>query len=317
MDDRTRAVCAVAAEQSGIVARFQLLELGLTPAHARRDLENGRWHQILPGVYATFTGPIPPIGRVWAAVLYAGRGAAVTRRSALWLAGVVDDPPDTVQVAVPPQRRVRRQAGIRVFRSAELLQRAAIGALPRLRVEPALLDQLGSETAEGAVDLVLRAIQRRTTTAPRLRTAVELRTRQRWRRLVAEVLDDAGEGVQSPLERRYLVAVERGHRLPAGERNRIERAASGAAAYRDVRYRPWNVVVELDGREAHPIAGAFRDLRRDNAATVAGESVLRYGWRDVVGRPCVVAAQVGAVLRFRGWPGSPTPCGRGCAARAA
>ena len=32
-----RAVCALAAEQSGIVARVQLLELGLTPAHARRD----------------------------------------------------------------------------------------------------------------------------------------------------------------------------------------------------------------------------------------------------------------------------------------
>ena len=44
-------------------------------------------------------------------------------------------------------------------------------------------------------------------------------------------------------------------------------------------------------------------MRRDNAAAVDGRTVLRYGWADVAGRPCEVAAQVADVLRAAGWRG--------------
>jgi hypothetical protein len=39
---------------------------------------------------------------------------------------------------------------------------------------------------------------------------------------------------------------------------------------------------------------------------------LRYGWRDVVGDPCGVAAQVAVLLTARGWSGTPQPCGATC-----
>ncbi len=74
--------------------------------------------------------------------------------------------------------------------------------------------------------------------------------------------------------------------------------------------------MELDGREAHPEDQAFRDYRRDNHAAVAGEAVLRYGWRDVVGRPCEVALQVGQVLALSGWQGPLVGCRPGCHAAA-
>ena len=38
--------------------------------------------------------------------------------------------------------------------------------------------------------------------------------------------------------------------------------------------------------------GPFRDMRRDNSATTDGLATLRYGYRDVFGSPCEVAAQV-------------------------
>ncbi len=72
------------------------------------------------------------------------------------------------------------------------------------------------------------------------------------------------------------------------------------------------MVVELDGRAAHPITEAFRDLRRDNSLVLAGETVLRFGWVDVATRPCAVAGQVGQVLRRGGWAGRPRPCGPRC-----
>ncbi len=54
-------------------------------------------------------------------------------------------------------------------------------------------------------------------------------------------------------------------------------------------------------------------MHRDNRLVVAGDVVLHFGWRDVIGRPCEVAAQVTQVLRVRGWTGSPRACGPSCA----
>lgn len=44
-------------------------------------------------------------------------------------------------------------------------------------------------------------------------------------------------------------------------------------------------------------------MKRDNRSTVAGAWTLRYGWWDVLERPCLVASEVGAVLSQRGWTG--------------
>jgi len=75
-----------------------------------------------------------------------------------------------------------------------------------------------------------------------------------------------------------------------------------------VRYDPFRLVVELDGRVGHEGMGRFRDMRRDNGSTVAGDATLRYGWADVVGRRCQVAGQVGSVLTARGWTGRLRRC---------
>jgi hypothetical protein len=167
---------------------------------------------------------------------------------------------------------------------------------------------------EQMLGLVLQVTQRRLTTADRLRSALARRSRHRWRALLAEVLAEADDGVASALEHRYFRDVERAHGLPRGERNRPEPRPDVATGnwYRDVRYSRWATVAELDGRTAHPDERAFRDLRRDNAATVQGEAVLRFGWHDVAGRPCLVAQQVASVLRGRGWPGTPRKCAPGC-----
>ncbi len=137
---------ALADVQSGIVSRQQLVGLGLTPTEAKANLITGRWRRMLPGVYATFTGPVDAIGRSWAAVLYAGSGAAVAGRAALWLWSLVNEPPDLLTIAVPETRRVRGQPGVRVERRRGLNIAAApslrhpSAVPPRLRLEEALLD---------------------------------------------------------------------------------------------------------------------------------------------------------------------------------
>jgi very-short-patch-repair endonuclease len=286
---------------------------------AKAYLTTGRWQRMLPGVYATFTGPIGTHSRIWAAILYAGAGAAASHGTALWLWQILDDAPTVIDVVVPESRRVLRRPGLRVHRRRALDQGTVESLVhpsaspPRLRVEVAVLDHCDSATATVAIDLILRATQRRYTTAERLRRSIAHRQRLRWRSLLLEVLSDVESGVASALERRYLRDVERPHDLPPGIRNQPEARPQGGNRYRDVRYRAWQVIVELDGREAHPVDEKFRDMSRDNVAAVAGDAALRYGWRDVVGAPCAVAGQVAAVLRLRGWTGRPRLCGPNCA----
>lgn len=73
----------VVENQAGVVARSQLLRLGLTARQSRRRLDTGHWRPAHPGVYFTFTGPVSDEAKVWAAVLYAGVDAAVGGRTAL------------------------------------------------------------------------------------------------------------------------------------------------------------------------------------------------------------------------------------------
>jgi len=311
---------ALAELQSGVISRGQLMDLGLSAAEAKADVNTGRWQRIFPGVYATFTGPMNSLGQVWAAVLYAGNGAAASHTTTLWLSKLVDEPPNIIDVVIPESRKVLPQMGIRVRRRRGLdsPDRRVIvhpaARPPRLRVEEAVLEMCGAGTATAAIDLILRSTQRRTTTAERLRRRMAQRPRQPWRALLGEVLADIDDGVASPLEQRYRRDVERRHHLPQGACNEVEVQRLGGRWYRDVRYRAWDVVVELDGREAHPAQGLFRDMRRDNVAVVAGEAVLRYGWRDIVGDPCGVAAQVCVVLALHGWPGRPVLCCADCGA---
>jgi hypothetical protein len=290
-----------------------LLCAGLTHSVARREVVGRRWRQVYPGIYATFSGAVPDRGQVWAAILRAGPGAVAAHRTALWLAGLIDERPNVIEVAIPHERRCH-VVGLRLYRMRNLGNLTHPAARPpRLRLEPALLAATqNAASAELVIDLVLRSTQRRLTTASRLQRALKAWPRHRWRSLLVEILEEVEDGVASALELRYARHVERAHGLPAGLRNRPEPSPGGGSKYRDVWYEEFNTVVELDGREAHPLDEAFRDLRRDNIVTASGGQVLRYGWRDVAGRCCLSAGQVGQALRHRGWPGPLRRCGPGC-----
>jgi hypothetical protein len=180
-----------------------------------------------------------------------------------------------------------------------------------------VLDATDQTSGEGeVVDLVLRAVSSRRTTAERLRRALGNRPRHRHRGLLSELLGEVDEGVQSPLERRYRSGVERAHGLPRGQRNAPERGTGRTGAtrsrYRDIRYRRWHVVVELDGQEGHPAWLLRRDRARDNSAALDGDRVLVYGWHETVAQRCHVAVEVTRMLWAQGWRGTPRPCGDGC-----
>ena len=291
---------------------------GLTPGQIGGLLDSGRWTALQPGVYAVFTGPVPPMTRVWAALLAAGPGAAVAGETALWLWGVVDKPA-RLQVAVPWERKVVAAEGIEARRRRGLDERVHPAVEPRrLRLEEALLDEVAvARHPAQVIDLVLRATARRRTTPHRLRRAAMDRRRLRHRALLMDMLGETAEGVQSALEHLYRRDVERRHGLPGAERNLPEpqhdrQGRQVRHRYRDVRYRRWRVLVELDGLAAHPEWLRHLDRRRDNSGTLRWDRVLQYGWHEVVVDPCGTAYETAVVLWQQGWRGVPRPCSPSC-----
>jgi hypothetical protein len=308
------ALAQLTAGQEGLVARRQLTELGVGRPFVRLEMRARRWRRVHPGVYATFAGPLSELATVWAAVLYAGPIAAASHETAAWLHGLRADLPEQRDVCVPHGHRHRGSRGtIRVRQSRHLSARLHPSRAPaRTTLEDTVLDLTDEARGPRAViDLVLRVGQQRRTTPARLALAMRARKRLRWRMLLRDLVTEVRSGVQSPLERNYVHNVERPHGLPRGERNAVDNTAS-RRRYRDVRYRRFWLLVELDGRSAHPADERELDDLRDNEALERGDRTLRFGWRSVCESPCATAGQVARLLTSGGWTGSATPCGPDC-----
>jgi hypothetical protein len=301
--------------QQGVVTRGQALASGLTLGAIRRRLQAGKWRRLYPGVYVTFTGPLPRSAVLWAAVLRAGPGAMLSHETAAELVGLLDRPADVVHVTIPATRRAQWGPGLRCHLSSRGASMHPTRQPPQTRIEETVVDL--TQTAGGvdqALVWVVRACARRLTTADRLRVAFGARRKLRWRAELAAALDDVGSGCHSALELDYLRKVERPHGLPVARRQ-MSRSRRGGRWYDDVHYEAYGTLVELDGPAFHPAEATPREKRRDNAAVAEGWDVLRYGVGDIVRQPCEVAREVGAVLRLNGWSGQPRRCGPGCTAR--
>ncbi|MFL6063104.1 MAG: hypothetical protein ACJ72G_00365 [Friedmanniella sp.] len=291
---------ALAAAQSGVLSAQQAESLGVGRHSRQRLLRSGQWQRLAGNVYCVQPFPVDWQGQAWAGVLLGGSASRLGGLSAAFLHGQVPEPPSAVQVLVPPTSRAldrppwsftRERPGFRDRRSP--------GEPPRLTLEDTVLDLCEGADAREVVHWVTQAVQTRRTSPVRLQRARDAPGRHGRRALLAELPGDDGQGADSPLELRYLRDVERPHGLPQPERQNRSRHRHR----RDVVYLAYRLVVELDGRLGHEGVGRFRDMTRDNHATLDGEATLRYGFGDVAGSPCLVALQVAEVLLTRGWPG--------------
>ncbi|MER7003975.1 type IV toxin-antitoxin system AbiEi family antitoxin domain-containing protein [Dactylosporangium sp. NPDC000555] len=301
--------------QSGVITKSQARRAGLSDGAIRHRLTAGRWSVILHGVYWAFTGQLPRDALLWAVLLRAGRGAALSHRTAAELLGLTDTTDRRIHVTIPSERRIAAIPGVTVHRSSRIASATMPGpALRRTRIEDTVLDLTDlAGDLETAVGWITAACGRRLTTPRRLAEAMARRRKVRRRPSLARVLDDTAAGAHSVLERRYLRDVERGHGLPAGRRQ-VRRAGAGIH-YRDVEYAAFGTIVELDGSAYHPEERRRLDRERDNESAAEGRRTLRYGWVDVTA-PCLTAVQVARALRAGGWPGRPRRCARpGCTVR--
>jgi hypothetical protein len=302
----------LAQRQHGVLSSAQLAKTGLTRNGLSSRVDAGHWQRLHRGVYATFSGEPGREAVLWAAVLSAGPGAMLSYWTAAEVAGLTDKPGEIVHVTIPRERRIARTPGIAIHLSVRADRALHPARLPpQTRIEETILDLAGAaRSLDDTCGWVTRGIGRRLTTAPKLLVAIDARGKMRWRTELAELLSPEVDGVHSPLEWRYYRDVERPHGLPGGDRQ-ARYLRDGHSEYRDKLYKAYGVALELDGRIAHPGDKRWDDIRRDNAAAAGGTITLRYGWVEVVIRPCFVAAEVVLVLMSRGFTGA-RACSPGC-----
>ena len=290
--------------QSGTVRRRQVLDLGGTDDDIARFLRRRELSVAHPGVYVDHTGPPTWDQRAWCAV-HVHWPASLTGPS------VLPDPPRrTVHVAIDDRRTVRRVPGVVAHRTADLDARTDwLRSPPRITLEHALIDVVSAARTDRAYEALARAIGARETSPARIRDVLDARLRVRQRATLVGLLADLEAGACSVLERGYLHDVERRHGLPSGQRQQRVRGAGGVR-YRDVVYRAFGLIVELDGRAFHDNVSSWNDgHQRDLEAAVAGDGrTVRLSYVQVFGGACTTAALIGVLLKRGGWTGAPLRC---------
>ncbi len=284
----------LAQRQWGVVARWQLELCGISTGAIARLVASGRLHRIYPGVYAVGHKALSTEGRLLAAILYAGPGAALSHASAALWWELISYMPNTTHVASP--RRRRSLPGVRVHhvKSLDRLMHRGLPVTPVPRTlldfaSTAPLDRVRKAVAEADFKrrIDLEAIDGITGVgrpgSAKLKRALSLHRPEYARTL-------------SPAED-LLLDLCRHHRLPFPEVNVAIGPDKVDALWRGARF-----IVEVDGGDGHATrAQMHRDRERDLRLRAAGFSVLRYSGRQVTQDRPAVAADIRRALRSRAY----------------
>lgn len=288
--DTAGKIWDLVGRQHGVVARSQLLELGVGSRSIEHRIAKGRLHSLWRGVYAVGRSEVSQEGRWMAAVLACGPTALLSHRSAaaLWtIAPVPRSGPIEVVAGV-----YRRRCGIRVHRRRDLGRehRREVAGIPTTDPISTLVD-LASCSEDWQVERAINEADRLDLVDPEaLRCAVvRLAPRPgmaRVRKLLGlDALTDTG------LERAFL-AIVRAASLPLPE---TQVYVNG---YRVDFYWPdLGLVVETDGWRHHRTSGEqATDRRRDQTHTTSGLTTVRFGEDQVRYEPEHVRRTLATVI---------------------
>src|SRR3954452_10732734 len=135
-----QAIAALADQQHGVVAIWQLLEIGFGRAAIQCRLASGSLHQLFRGAYAVGHASVSPRGRILAAVLACGEDAAASHHAGAYVWVFRRGERSTIDVTAPRSRHGQR--GIRMHRVRNLHpeERTVVDAIPVTSVARTLLD---------------------------------------------------------------------------------------------------------------------------------------------------------------------------------
>jgi very-short-patch-repair endonuclease len=279
--DIDRAIATLAGRQHGVIARSQLVALGLGRGAIARRIERERLHVLHRGVYAVGHRALTRRSAWMAAVLIAD-GAALSHRSAAALWGVLGAERRNVEITVT--RHVRPRPRIDVHEGPlprdEVTTRNAIPVTTPART---LLDLAAVVSPHHLERAATEAEIQRLTSPTSLADLVARYPTRTGTKAIRALLNarDIGRNVtKHQLELRFLAFLG-AHRLP---RPRINATVDVHPKPREVDclWPDHRLIAELDGFATHGTRTAFEaDRDRDRALLVAGYRVTRITWRQI------------------------------------
>lgn len=273
------AIARLASTQFGVVSHEQLRSAGASRDQISRRCKTGHLVSAgVRGVYRISGAPISWRTELITAVLFAGRGAAASHRSAARLHGILRVP-ELIEICTPRRRRTHDVPSNWIVHSSIVLPRAdimSIGGIPTSTVERTLID-LGAVQPAGRVAHALDSAIRDGKTDLALVRYVHARRRGRGRRgagVLAGVLArfDTGDDTESPYERDLLNRLIDAD-LPLPRLQFEVRDGSVFVARADFAWESRQLIVEVDGH-------GFHSSREQRASDAARQNRLtRLGWR--------------------------------------
>lgn len=292
-----------ASRNHGVVATHTLRAAGVTSTTLERRAADGSLQRVAPEVYRAAGAPSNWHQRVLTACLTEGEPAVASHRTAAALWGLDGFRPGIVEVTTPRWLR-RQRRGVRVHESTDLgdVDRTERDAIPITTIERTLID-LGAVVHRHKVEQAFDdALQRRLTTPEQVRDRF-IQVSRRGRRgvgvlrpLLERRLGTSGLR-PSEFGRRVARLLEAAGLMPPELEHVVCDAAGAFVAQVDLAYVPARLAIECDGDHWH--SGRQRrqaDLDRQNRLVLAGWTILRFTWEDLVQRPHVIVERVTAAL---------------------
>jgi hypothetical protein len=245
------------------------MQHGVTSDAIRHRIRSGgRWQVLLPGVYATFTGPLMPIHRIHAALLWAGPGSMLTGSTATRWYGLKYSPADErVHVLVPMARHPRSKGTVRIHRSVQVPAPVWYGGVPTVPVARAVVDACRSLRALRDVRALLcESVQRGQATCEDLLTVLNA-GQSAGSGAIGRALDDASAGCRSAPECELRDVVRKSGILPEPYWNTS--LATAADLTPDAAWLNARLIAEIDSIEWHRYGDAPERTERRRARLAA------------------------------------------------
>ncbi len=291
-------IAELAEGQHGVVARWQVEQLGLGRRGIALRLKSGRLHRLHPGVYSVGHRVLSQHARWMAAVLFCGPDAVLSHRSAAALWRIRDGGGSRIHVTSPSKSRSHGliQRHFSVLPDDEMTEQEGI---PVTSVPRTIFDLAADEppqVVEGALrqSEYLRLHDR--LSLPHLLERYPGRSGSRTiRDCLARRRETSGRS-RSWLEEVFLPFLDR-HQLPRPQQLNAWIEVGGRRFEVDCFWPTLNAIVELDGFAAHGTRTAFRDDRyRDRKLQRAGYGFIRLASEQVEDEPLEVASDLRALL---------------------
>ncbi len=273
---------ALASRQHGAVTSAQLLALGYSRTTIERMRARAQIRPIVRGVWEIGHARGDLAAQHAAALLTAGRGAYLFRRSAALQLGLPVKAPDVPEVGIPPGRTVRHEA-ITTFRSATIdrsLDVRKVGGMPTTAVARTLVDLAGVLSKPDLVRVCEQAAFRRLLHDDEVIDCMRRARNAKGSKDLRSIL--AQEGLEGSSFEREVIDALVAAGAPAPSLQQEFRMPDNGPFRVDLCWHDERLAVEVDGpHHAHPVF-ARKDRERDEALAARGYRVLRItatAWR--------------------------------------